>query len=372
MVAGDETRSTLLHRGLVLVIAVLLILGSATAVSAHSQYPAQGPVSITRSVDTPGTGVRGLSVSTGSDDVVVGVGESVTVSGSGADGGSVRIYGVGPRGRVLDTGGVNHEGESLSGDGSFEADFSVFDRAGQYVFIAVAPGDDGSFESGANTGTRDGNTQRQNVELIRSAYLGPGSDDQLAETAISTVRPDVTITSPAEGTEMKPGDLSVSGTTNLPDGEILVDFVERDGDVAVSDNTSMSGGSWSVTLDLSDVDPGRYTVYAHNASASDKAEVWILTAEGNRPTKLTPTPRPTYGPTPTERYTVAAPETEVVTRTVIDTVQKTVVRTVIRTRSNSSNTTKSGGLDGFSAQLALGSLLVALLLGYRRRTDELR
>jgi len=364
MARGSGPRTTtgrILLLGLVCV-AILATIGS----SGVSANPGDQSADIDGNpIPTVETGIRGLSVSTGEDEVVKGVGDILTVSGSGAEGGSVRVYAVGPRGRVLDTDGENPKGTSISGDGSFEADFSVFDRGGTYIFIAVAPGEDETFEHGADTGTQEANTQQQNVELIRSAYLGPaGSDDQVAQMEITTVKPDVTIDSPSDDTEMKPGDLSVSGSANLPDGTLFVDLVDEDGDVAVSDNTTMSDGSWSMTMDLSEVDPGHYTVYAHNVSAGDRTEIWILTANGKRPSPLTLTPRPTYRrQTPTERYTFVDPGTELVTRTVVQTVEKTVVRTVVRTQNG---TTKSAGLDGFGPAIALLSVSLALVLALRR------
>lgn len=353
------------------VIAVTLVTTAGAAVSAtHAtvgEHPGTTASPTSLSADVGGlstsTDVRGLSVSAGADEVVVGVGASVTVSGSGAEGGSVRIYGIGPRGRVLGTDGPSHEGASVSGEGSFEVDFSVFDRAGTYVFVAVAPGSDGSFSHGADTGTRNTKTQRQNVEVIRNAYLGPDSDDQLAETEIGTVSPDLAIDEPADGTEVETGELSVSGSTNLPDGELLIDLVEPDGDVAVSDNTTMSGGSWSTTLDLSEVDPGRYTVHAHNTSSGDAVEIWILTADGTRPNPLTLTPRTARSGTPAEEYTIPEPGTQVHTKTVVETVERTVIRTILRARNT---TTKSGGLSGFGPEVAIVSLVAALLLAVRR------
>lgn len=308
------------------------------------------------------TDVRGLTLSVEDTEIPVGVDALVNISGSGAHSETVRLYAVGPRGQVYDTSEPNSKGATVSADDMFSTDFSVFDRGGRYVFVAVTAGNDSSFSHGRDTGTSNTRTQRQNVELIRSAYLVGGSDDQLAQASLRTVPPSITIDSPSAETELQAGDLDTSGSSNLPNGtDLFVSILDNDADTIVSDNVTLVEGSWSGTVDLSDIDPGRYMLHVHSPSAGDKVIVWILTADGSRPTIEAPVGSP--HDTPTERPTARAPPTRIETRTVVSTVTRTVIRTVYRNRTT---TTSSGGLDGFGHLLTIVTLALSGLLAVRR------
>ncbi|WP_152041768.1 PGF-CTERM sorting domain-containing protein [Salinigranum salinum] len=305
-----------------------------------------------------------LTAELSSETVASDEGDEITVSGTAlGQGDDVRIYVVGPRGDLYDTGGELSDSASFSDveyeveDNEFSEDFDgIFDTRGQYTFIVVGQGRDGQFadnnddveDSGGIVS--DGRTPQQAISLIRDEHAGAGSDDQVVELTLAAENPQLTIDDFTTDGQVAQGEVTITGSSNREDGTtVFIEVLGENENVIASTETEVNGStsSWETTIDMSDVETGTYTLRADDDASSAELE-FELVEEISTPT-ATPTETPTA--TPTETPTATPTETP----TPSD-----------GTPTDTPTETTSQQTPGFGVIVALVALLAAALLAYRR------
>jgi hypothetical protein len=213
--------------------------------------------------------------------VAAGVGDRIDVNGTTTfDSGTVRLYLVGPRGRFLDSDGATGrlESESVSG-GAFEVTYDAFARRGTYRLLVVSPGGDGAF---AATETLDRDalptsmSQRQAVDLVKAAY---GSDEVL-DLSLRAAIPALSIDPISDTGELARGEtVAVTGTSNRGDGTpIRVGLRDGGGRNVLTAEATVDAttGTWETTLDLTDIEPGAYAVFADDGETSASTTALVV------------------------------------------------------------------------------------------------
>jgi major cell surface glycoprotein (TIGR04216 family) len=281
----------------------------------------------------------------------------------------VAVVFVGPRG------GVATEQISVNNDGSFEEDDVILsgpDDISQGTVTAhilssgrdqqfgdnVTAADEGVNElltGGANFGginELDGTQSQVNARIVANTVDDTGSDDLIVtETfrladSLTTIE---SVTSPVETN----GTIEVEGQTNKQpdDNTIVVELLDDEDNVIESGNSDQWGtdGVYSTGLELTDVEPGNYTLEVDDGDSTDRAPVVV--AENVEEETPTPEPTATEEPTPT-----ATPEpTATPTSTPTATPEPTATPTSTPT-----------GTPGFGIVVALIALVAAALLAVRR------
>jgi major cell surface glycoprotein (TIGR04216 family) len=284
--------------------------------------------------------------------IAANVGDEVTVEGTAlGQGDEVRIYKVGPRGDVqYQTADIENE--------EFDEDFTSIDTRGTHTFIVVGQGRDQEYAVANNPQNLDGELSGneapdQAIEKINDEYSGAGVDDQIVELTLQAENPSITIDDFTQDGQVAQGDVTVSGTSNREDGTtVFIEVLGENDDVIASTEAEVNGTSstWSVTIDMSDVETGTYTLRADDDEASAALEFEVVeSVETATPTEAPETETETEAPE-TETET-EAPETETETE---------MPATETETETTSTST------PGFGAIVALVALLAAALLAIRR------
>jgi hypothetical protein len=228
---------------------------------------------------------------------------------------AVRAHIVAPRGNVTTF------NLTAAKDGDFDFSRSDFDTPGQYRIIIVTAGRDATFgfADGGNASSirRELGTRRtadQTVRTIRDAYAGAGVDDRRLELNVTAFDPSVDIKS-VRLLRIQGDSLIVSGTSNRQGGTSL--GLELSGDGAFGTTEVSQSGRWRTTLDVRGIDPGRYSLKATSANASNVVTVQLgpetasIVTPGSTPTPTstsTPTPTPTPTSTPDDETVAVGSE----------------------------------------------------------------
>jgi hypothetical protein len=155
---------------------------------------------------------------------------------------------------------------------------------GKYFFIleegtfslTVTPAADDLGETGSKSGylakTETGTlSEATTLDIVLEYY-----------TYTPIVTGEVDITSPALDQKFKVGDeITVTGTTDLPDGTILTVTIDTETGIA-----TVSGGTWSVTMNVPD-EPGSYQVIVENDEGTVSDDV-IIEVEDKDDDKIDP------------------------------------------------------------------------------------
>jgi len=292
-----------------------------------------------------------LTAQLSSEAIAADVGDEVTLSGTAlGQGDDVRVYQVGPRGDV----------EFLSpsiDEEEFEEDFGNFDNRGEYTFIVVGQGRDGSYAlPGGDDDTLGGEltgeeTQQQIVEIINDEYTGAGVDDQIVELTLQAENPQLTIDDFTTDGQVAQGEVEISGTSNREDETtVFIEVLGQNENVIASTEAEVNGSTseWEATIDMSDVETGTYTLRADDDESSAELDFEVvdtLSTPTETPAPDTETPEPDTE-TPEPDTETEMPETD--------------------TPAPETETTTSTSTPGFGAIVALVALIAAALLAVRR------
>ncbi|WP_136687908.1 hypothetical protein [Halorhabdus amylolytica] len=321
----------------------------AVAADAGEQYDPDQRLSAAEfaSLDAESVSIRigsgELRASLSQPEVAFDTGDEVTLSiETGTDQEDIHLYVVTPRGalQTAETAAVR--------DGLLERDLGDFTTRGEYRFVVVSRGDDGSFESTPNsvrTHVTGRESQTQLLAKVRDAYTRAGSDDRLRELRLDVTYPRIAIDAPPADGTVEPGDVTVSGTTNRQAGTDVSVEVYRDGTTVTAETTRIgSAGEWQTTLDLAGESAGSYTV---------RVEVDGTTTQ--RRFSIDPTTTTT---TATATSTTATAET---------TTDTTTVTTTDAAAETTTGVTETDG-QGLTAVLALLAIVAVAALAIRRQT----
>jgi transcription elongation GreA/GreB family factor len=97
--------------------------------------------------------------------------------------------------------------------------------------------------------------------VIRQEYAA----DLVEIVTLEAENPSLTIDDFTTDGEVAQGEVTISGTSNREDGTVVfIEALGRNENVVASDEAEVvaSTGTWSTTLDLSDVETGTYTLRA--------------------------------------------------------------------------------------------------------------
>jgi major cell surface glycoprotein (TIGR04216 family) len=169
-------------------------------------------------------------------------------------------------------------------------------------------------------------------------------------------------------------ELTVSGTTNRQpeDNTITVELQNDAGESVALTSTDQWGtdGRWSAELDLTDVEPGNYTVEADDGDNADRANVQVLAeapaeqtltmTETTTPAEDTATPAEDTA-APTEDTATPAEDTAAPTEDTATPAEDTA------TPAEDTATTEGQGSPGFGIIATAVALLAAALLALRQR-----
>ena len=331
-------------------VAVVTAEAKGLSGAANGSYPTEldtgtyGDLDPTESVTV--RSVEGdLTARLSSEVVAAEVGDGVTVAGSALGQGSeVRVYKIGPRGTVqYRTPDVEDE--------QFSVEFAGIDTHGTHTVLVVGRGRDQEYAATPNeiddeiTGEE---TQQQAIEIVRAEYSGAGIDDQIVRLDLEATYPHLTIDDVTTNGQVAQGTVTVSGTSNREGGTVVyVEVLDGDGTVVAADEAEVNGSAdtWSTTVDLSDAEPGAYTIRADDGEVS-ASMAFELVDSLSTPSE---TPFETATDTPTETPTDTPTETP--TETATDTPTPTETGT---------------SFPGFGVAVAIIALVAAALLAVRQ------
>jgi PGF-CTERM protein len=210
------------------------------------------------------------------DVVAADTTDEVVLSGNATGQTDVVAYFVGPRGTVT------LEGLSLD-DESFEEEISgIFDNRGVHQVIVVSDGRDGDFDidsvaspSALETDLNsESNTQAQAVDIILDEHQGAGADDNIVRLSLAAERPNVEVD---VGDSLAQDTVEITGTSNRePETVIFVSLNDQNGNTVASGEGEVTENlTYSVELDLSDIETGTYRLVVEDdeTSASRQIEV---------------------------------------------------------------------------------------------------
>jgi PGF-CTERM protein len=242
-------------------------------------------------------------------------------------------------------------------DEEFSEEFDSIDDRGTHTFIVVGEGRDGTYAA-ENADSADVGGEitgdelpQQAVAIIKEAYTGAGVDDQVIELSLQAENPQLSLDDFTTGGQVAQGEVTVSGTSNREDETVVfIEVLDQNDNVVASTDTEVNGttNEWSTTLDLSDVEPGTYTLRAtddETAASVDFELVESISTPSETPFPGTPTETPEPN-TPTE-----TPEPNTPTET---------------PETSTPTPTTSTSFPGFGGVAALIALFGAALLAFRR------
>ncbi|MCY4732627.1 T9SS type A sorting domain-containing protein [Natronomonas gomsonensis] len=283
-----------------------------------------------------------LSAQISRNRIAVASNDEVTLSGLAVGQTDVVYYVVGPRGDVMTS--------NLSVDEQeFSRDIGGFDRRGVHEIVVVGTGRDGGYETPPSTVVSQvgsSATQEQAIEVIKDRHSGAGVDDVWVQTNLTAESARVTLEA---ADRLGQEEVTISGTSNRqPDTVYFIEMADDNGNIVASGESEVNAnGTWNLTLDLSEVETGMYTlsVEGDEASAMQRVEV----AES----VTTETPTATPEPTATAESTLTA------------TAESTSTAPGAAGTDEPTETT-SEDQPGFGAVIVLIALLGAALLAARR------
>ena len=314
----------------------------------------------TKATTTVRTVEGDLTAQLSTSRIASNVGDEVTLSGTAlGQGDDVRVYLIGPRGNFLDASGGELDTSVATEvdieDEEFDEDFDAFSNRGTYTFLVVGQGRDGSYDSEEDLGRTadelDDLTPQQAIAVVNDEYTGAGSDDQIVELTLQAENPQLTIDDFTTDGQVAQGEVTVSGTSNREDGTtVFIEVLGQNENVVASTEAEVNGSqsTWSVTLDMSDVETGTYTLRADDDEASSELEFELVESVST----------PTEEPTETEETPTEEPDTETATE-MPDTDEPTDEPT-------EATETTSTSTPGFGVIVALIALIAAALLAVRR------
>lgn len=298
----------------------------------------------------------GLSVSPSSRSIAAGVGDEITLVGTAVgQGDRVHLYVVPPRG-----GGLAMAQTVTVRNGEFRQDVDVFSTRGTYQILVIGQGRDGSFKNGNTPPTvqqklvKRTQDQNQIVAVLRNAYSGAGVDDQIVQLAITAANPALTIGDVGQNGQVLRERVTITGTSNRADRtSVSIEVINPSGQAVTSTETRVNGidGTWTATVDLSDISTGSYTIRATDDEVTSEKSVQVVSQLGQTTTRTpTPTATPTERPSPTPTSTPTA--TAEPTSTPTAELTETAAPSPTRTRR---------GLAGFTIGIAAAALLISVL-----------
>ncbi len=284
---------------------------------------------------------------------------AVDVQGVAPGKDTVSVIFVGPRGNT------EENAISVDSDDTFdEEDLSIEALAeGTVSAHIISSGRDGEFGDNFANSVSEFNTEvDQNfsgtADQVRSQIVANSVDDTASDDLIVTetfrkadgLTTIESVTSPVETN----GTIELQGQTNrVPDDNtITVEVLSQDDNVVTSTSTDTWGtdGVYSVSVELSSVEPGNYTVEVDDGENTDRATINVVE-------QVQETPEPTPEPTPTEEPTPTATPEPTPTATPEPTPTATPTPTPTSTPT---------GTPGFGIVVALVALVAAALLAVRR------
>lgn len=296
---------------------------------------------------------------------------SIDVEGTAPGKSSVVVAFVGQRGNA-----EAYE-VSVDDDGNFSQEDLSLGQLSEGVVTGhvLSTGRDGTFGTTGEDESQFANTIETNyaggqasgeqvrAQIVANTVDDTGSDDLIINSqfrktdSLTTIE---SVTSPVEGS----GTLTVVGQTNrvADDNTITVELLNSDEQSIAIDSTDEwnTTGTYTVELNLDNVEPGTYTVEADDGDNTDRTSVEVV-ENVQEPTTPTEPSTPSTPSTPTDPSTPMEPSTPMDTATATSTPADTT-----DADDEATETATGGSGPGFTAAIALIALVAAALLAVRR------